>query len=499
MKRFFLLLTITVLFSSCSTTKQNKNRIETHSGNELNNLKKLHGMKKKSTPGVYVDEISKFPPSIATVKTAVPAFIGYTETHTTTTPTKISSIIEYKEIFGGPKDEVFNIAINDSVKNNNVITERRIIVSMPTISDFKMFYQLQMYFKNGGNECYIVSIGNYSDTVDQNDFIDGLNFLKSFDEPTLLVFPDAVSLNIVSEYGQVIKAALTQCNELKDRFTIIDVYGVDVNAFRNELGIDYLKYGAAYYPFLKTILNYGCDETAVHIIKHIQSGGGTITDLSGQNLHHLSENDPNLHQSILAEISEVYVELSPCGTIAGIYSRVDHERGVWKAPANVSLNSVIEPVVKITEKEQELLNIDVSSGKSINAIRSFQEKGTLVWGARTLAGNDNEWRYVPVRRFFNFAEESIKKGTECFVFEPNDANSWVKVKAMIENFLIIQWRNGALAGAKPEHAFYVKVGLGETMTSQDILEGKMIVEIGMAVIRPAEFIILRFSHKMQES
>src|SRR5690606_17988716 len=140
-----------------------------------------------------------------------------------------------------------------------------------------------------------------------------------------------------------------------------------------------------------------------------------------------------------------------------------------------------------------------TTGKSINAIRSFTGKGILVWGARTLAGNDNEWRYVPVRRFFNMAEESIKKATEQFVFEPNDANTWVRVRAMIENFLILQWRAGALAGAKPEQAFYVRIGLGQTMSAIDVLEGRMNVEIGMAVVRPAEFIILKFSHKMQEA
>ncbi|WP_452598746.1 phage tail sheath family protein, partial [Pontimicrobium sp. MEBiC01747] len=139
------------------------------------------------------------------------------------------------------------------------------------------------------------------------------------------------------------------------------------------------------------------------------------------------------------------------------------------------------------------------AGKSINAIRSFTGKGVLVWGARTLAGNDNEWRYVPVRRFFNMVEESVKKATEQFVFEPNDANTWVRIKAMINNFLTLQWRAGALAGPTPESAFYVNIGLGETMTAQDILEGNMIVEIGMAAVRPAEFIVLKFSHKMQEA
>jgi phage tail sheath protein FI len=185
--------------------------------------------------------------------------------------------------------------------------------------------------------------------------------------------------------------------------------------------------------------------------------------------------------------------------VAGIYARVDNARGVWKAPANESINSVIGPVTNISHDEQASLNVDTVAGKSINAIRVFTGRGTLVWGARTLKGNDNEWRYVSVRRFFNMVEESSKKATEPFVFEPNDANTWIKVQAMIENFLTNLWRQGALQGAKPEHAFYVSVGLGKTMTPIDILEGRMIVEIGMAVVRPAEFIILRFSHKMAES
>jgi uncharacterized protein len=129
----------------------------------------------------------------------------------------------------------------------------------------------------------------------------------------------------------------------------------------------------------------------------------------------------------------------------------------------------------------------------------FTGKGNLVWGARTLDGNSNEWRFISVRRLFITVEESAKKATFFFVFEPNDANTWIKVRAMLENYLTLLWREGALAGAKPEHAFFVKCGLGQTMTSQDILDGKLIVEIGMAAVRPAEFIIIRFMHKLQES
>ena len=185
--------------------------------------------------------------------------------------------------------------------------------------------------------------------------------------------------------------------------------------------------------------------------------------------------------------------------MAGIYARVDRERGVWKTPANVSVNRVREPGLPISSQDQKGLNIDANSGKSINAIRQFAGKGTLVWGARTLAGNDNEWRYIPVRRLFIFIEESIEKATEFVVFEPNDAKTWLRVKSMIENFLVKLWRDGAMAGATPDEAFFVKVGLGQTMTPRDILEGRMIVEVGLAAVRPAEFIILKFSHKLQES
>ncbi len=153
----------------------------------------------------------------------------------------------------------------------------------------------------------------------------------------------------------------------------------------------------------------------------------------------------------------------------------------------------------IDDNTQADLNIDANAGKSINAIRAFYGKGILVWGARTLAGNDNEWRYVSVRRFFSFVEESCKKSTSWCVFEPNDANTWARIRGQIDNFLNNQWKLGALAGAKPEQAYYVNCGIGITMTAQDILNGYLYIEIGMAAVRPAEFVVLRFSHLLQQS
>jgi uncharacterized protein len=465
------------------------------------------------TPGVYIEEISKLPASVAGVETAIPAFIGYTQRATENgddakllfKATRISSLLEYEEIFGGPNNEDISVTVADTLDAGNALTLRQITATLAAPSDYKMYYQLQMYFNNGGGPCYIQSVGSYTDAVaapadNSTGITKGIRELEKVDEPTLLVFPDAPSLDTVDEYGSVISASLAHCAKLQDRFTISDVFGTDIDAFRTAIGSDNMKYGAAYYPALKTVLNYGFDESAVAVDTHTENGAAaTVDNVAGDTLRDLSASHPSLYRTILAEIKKKYVELTPCGTIAGIYARVDRDRGVWKAPANVGVRSVVGPVLKITHEEQESLNVDVSSGKSINAIRVFTGKGTLVWGARTLAGNDNEWRYVSVRRLYIYIEESVKKATEFVVFEPNNANTWLRAKTMIENFLSTLWRDGALAGAKTDDAYYVKVGLGETMTSLDILEGRMNIEIGLAAVRPAEFIILKFSHKLQES
>ncbi len=463
------------------------------------------------TPGVYIEEISKFPPSIAAVETAIPAFIGYTEKaekgeeDLTLEPVRITSVLDYETYFGGPEEEgeSITITITEKTDGNDKVLERDTKGKIEGASPHNMYYAVLAYYANGGGPAYVVSIGKTADTagvISDADLTEGIKKLEKEDEVTLIVVPEVASLG-AGAVASVMTEALDQAGKLQDRFVIIDVPDVanetvfDVaTAFRAEgLPLSNLKYGASYYPNIKTTFNYAYDEANV-IVAIITDGGapaeGKMADFN--------PDDALRYNIIKKAIDDIEMELPPSPLVAGIYANVDSNRGVWKAPANVSLRQVTKPSRKITHDEQAGLNVD-TSGKSINAIRTFIGKGVLIWGARTLDGNSNEWRYISVRRFFNFAEESIKKGTERFVFEPNDANTWVKVRAMIENFLTLQWRAGALAGAVPEQAFYVRVGLGETMTSQDILEGRMNVEIGMAVVRPAEFIILKFSHKMQES
>jgi hypothetical protein len=324
------------------------------------------------------------------------------------------------------------------------------------------------------------------------------------DEPTLIVIPESYLLS-PAEYGTLVQAALLQCATLKDRFAILDVRdGAQLPngppdfsrpAFTPQ---ENLKYGAAYYPFLVTTFNHSVIEDPDDLARHESNVKVAIGNAARVDLGTLRTGDSAVYNAVKSELGKYFVVLPPSPVIAGVYAATDTRRGVWKAPANVGLIDVIAPTIGLNGAEQEGMNVDPNEGKSINALRSFYGV-TKVWGARTLDGNSNEWRYVNVRRFFSMVEESVKKSTYWAVFESNDANTWVKVRGMIESYLTQKWREGALAGATPKDAFFVRCGLGTTMNAQDILEGRMNVEIGMAVVRPAEFIILKFSHKMQVS
>lgn len=188
------------------------------------------------------------------------------------------------------------------------------------------------------------------------------------------------------------------------------------------------------------------------------------------------------------------VTLPPSSAIAGIYVRTDATQGVWKAPANTSVFGTIAPVVELDDDDHAGLNAP-DNGKAINAIRAYPGRGILVYGARTLAGNDLEWRYVNVRRTFCFIEDSIARAMQDFVFAPNTQQTWIKVKSMIDSFLNRLWKAGGLYGATPEDAFQVIVGEPDSMSVDDVLNGIMRVIIRVAVARPAEFIVLQYEHK----
>ena len=485
-------------------------------------------MSNYQTPGVYVEEISTLAPSVAAVSTAIPAFIGLTKKAVketaddlTLVPTKIKSLVEYEALFGKGNTEAFTVTLNDTVKEEAGDTKKlvsraiSVILSGSSSQNF-MYASIQLYFANGGGPCYVISVGDYglSSSDLPAELKKGLDILAAEDEPTLIVFPDAYELPDPTIYND----ALAQCNKLQDRFLIMDVKtnvdgsSNDASTFREKVNSAYLKYGAAYYPDVKTTLPYNFDLTQITITQTFkkESDGTSLNAIitegnykehyyKDKKVSELKNSDKTLYNSIVEKISKFTMTVPSSGAVAGVYAQTDRNRGVWKAPANIALNKVVAPAVKITDDTQAGLNIDATAGKSINAIRSFTGKGTLVWGARTLDGNSNEWRYIQVRRLFNYVEESIKKSTSWAVFEANDANTHIRVKAQMESFLTGIWKAGGLVGASAAQAFFVNVGLGNTMTSQDVLEGRMHVEIGLAASRPAEFIILKFSHFIQQS
>jgi phage tail sheath protein FI len=507
---------------------------------------------KLMTPGVYIEEKNAFPNSIATLDTAVPVFIGYTEfaewrgKSLVQKPTRITSYAEYVERFGKHMDVQFRL----EQANPSLIQETFMINGSPHVLKINdnntayLYNSMRLFFGNGGGNCYILSIGTYAIKKDKNgieipsdfevkleDFIGSATKANPFEllkkelEPTLIVIPDAIILGEQC-YTDIYPKLLAHCAEMQSCFAILDLAKQTpndsnsdiVNAFRTKLNSTCLNYGAAYYPWLNTtVVQYdevtfenldasvdlenvlpASETKAIQLIKNYKAV--LNPDAKAKlNFHRSLIATSKTYTDIVGKIRNYLNELPPSGAMAGIYSSVDNSRGVWKAPANVSFGFVNSPTAQLTKDEQEELNIDAVTGKSINAIRSFPGNGVLVWGARTLDGNSQEWRYISVRRTMIMVEQSIKLGMGSYVFEPNDANTWVTVKSMIENFLNNLWKQGALAGAKPEHAYNVQVGLGTTMTANDILDGTMRVTVMLALLRPAEFIQVTLEQQMQKS
>ncbi|MFZ6658094.1 phage tail sheath family protein [Undibacterium sp. TJN19] len=506
------------------------------------------------TPGVYIVEKNAFPNSVVEVATAVPAFIGYTEradnkgTTLSNKPWRITSMSEFHEYFGfRPKDQ-FDIQERpapdadgkEAPESNFKINKAEYLLNHKQARYF-LYYSMMLFFKNGGGACYIVSVGNYTQSIEKPKLAKGIDLLLKEQEPTMVVIPDAMSLE-ESDCIALQQASLMHCgSQMKNRFSILDIYngygdrkdatnGDCVAKFRDALGINFLNYGAAYYPWVDTSIVQTTDLdfhnlTDLAKLKEVltaeitqstmvQSKKDSIlavinkvgADADPSKPDYLS--DEELHKTlfvvspaygnILLALKKKLNLLPPSGAMAGIYTLVDNSRGVWKAPANVSLNEVVAPSVNITHDEQEDLNV-TTSGKSINAIRPFIGEGTLVWGARTLDGNSLDWRYINVRRTMIMLEESVRLASKAFVFEPNVSGTWVTMKSMISNFLNGIWKRGGLAGSSPEDAFSVHVGLGETMTPEDILEGIMRITVLVAISRPAEFIEITFQQQMQKS
>ena len=497
------------------------------------------------TPGVYMKE-DAFPSSVVEVATAVPAFVGYTEKHShgedslLRTPWRVTSLADFVEHFGGPPSLAGTFTLEPAAGQGE--TEYHLVQAEGS-RWFHLYNGLASFYQNGGGPCYIVSVGQYDDEkgMRATDFAEGIAALLEELEPTMLVLPDAVLLP-AAECRSVQEEALRHCAATRKRIAILDIHGGYlprparddrtgqrdcIEDFRAISG-DGLRYGVAYYPWIDTTvvaeddprLTYEAfDEEGVaalqamltrelvdpladedakrpalqKLIDDLADPEASVSTTNGA-LRVVSRGFRDLLGQVLSEANR----LPPSATMAGIYTMVDNSRGAWKAPANVSLSGVVRPTVSITHDDQEDLNV-TPTGKSVNAIRTFVGEGTLVWGARTLEGNSLDWRYVNVLRTMIMLEQSIALACRAYAFESNDANTWTTIRSVIRSFLDGIWKRGGLAGATPDEAFSVHVGLGETMTPEDVADGILRLTARVALSRPGELMEIAVEQQMQKA
>ncbi len=412
---------------------------------------------------------------------------------------------------------------------------------------YYLYNSIKLFYQNGGGTAFIISVGLIgpppspskpltagdplvNPKVTYDDLYDGLKVAAREAGITMIVIPEALLLK-EAEYATLMQNVLAQCGVQGSCVGLLDVYGGEapddpvlwnqpggvIDRFRTHVGMDALEYGIAYFPFLKTTIVQDAD------INFINLGGGEelAAVLPGANLVPIktilaqiqtppAANPPTTLQleNALLAASDDYTQLHihvlekinilpPAAAMAGVLTMVDNTKGVCIAPANVSLTAVTDTTLKVTDTTQGFLNVDPTGGKSINAIRLMPGFGVMVWGARTLGGNSQDWRYINVRRTVIMIEQSLKLAMQTYVFAPNVAGTWWLIDSMVTSFLTSLWNQGALAGSTAASSFSVAIGLGCTMTQDDILNGYMILSVQVAVSHPAEFITISISQKVQ--
>lgn len=384
-------------------------------------------------PGVYVEEVSSGNKPIEGVGTSTAGFIG-----------RVADDVGMP-IYPGKQPADPENPQPDEIYSRPAVNEPRLITSWErfktTFGDFQegnstLANAVFGFFNNGGIRCWVTRV---ADEVNEENVRAALDTFKRIDEIAIVVVPGAVDDGVQN-------AVLEHCEDqyLQDRFAILDGRHEGITNLTREAiqgNTTTSSYGAIYFPWIQIY-------------------------------------DPITNKDIY---------FPPSGHIAGVYARVDTTRGVYKAPANEIIRGAKGVEVIVTKADQAGLNPE-----GINVIRKFNGDITI-WGARTLATTrDPEWKYINVRRLFLFLRESIDEGTQWAVFEPNDSKLWAKIRLNISAFLTIVWRDGALFGNTPQEAFYVKCD--EETNPPEVRDlGQVITEIGVAVVKPAEFVIFRIS------
>ncbi len=396
------------------------------------------------SPGVYVEEVPGTPPIIG-VGTSTAAFIGVVDTAQANPsgyvpeggssnntafvmPFKAGRPLDPKNIVAA--DHFDLVGLNTPTLVTNWQQFKNNFGDIQT-GNKTLAHAVYGFFNNGGTACYISRVANPSDATEVGK---ALQKFESIDEIAIVVAPGV-------RIASVQTAIINHCTNMKDRFAIIDgqdTTTIDAQTIQGTVGDS--DYAALYFPCIQVY-------------------------------------DP---------VTKSNIFVPPSGHMAGIYARVDQERGVHKAPANEVVRGALGLEYPVSKNEQDLLNPG-----GINCIRNLN--GNIrVWGARTLGKNNGEYTYVNVRRLMNFLRESIDEGTKFAVFEPNAQPLWQRIRRAVTGFLTVVWRDGALFGTTPEEAFYVKCD--ETTNPPAVRDlGQVVTEIGVAIVKPAEFVIFRIS------
>lgn len=393
------------------------------------------------TPGVYVEEVPGTPP-IAPVGTSTAGFIGVVDaTATNPAPPDGDGAAFSMPVLpgqdGDDPSEFYQLAPLDTPQLVTSWEQFKTKFGDFHTGNLTLAHAVYGFFNNGGSRCWV---SRTSDLDNAGEVGNSLTEFERIDEIALVAAPGA-NLKAVQD------AIIDHCEKLEDRFAIIDGQNADdaaPNSILQDTNGDQVKnsdYAALYFPYLQVF-------------------------------------DP---------VSDTLIDVPPSGHMAGVYSRVDSERGVHKAPANEVVRGAVGLHYVTTKAEQAGLN-----PIGVNVIRGFN--GDIrIWGARTIGGDANgEYKYINVRRLMNFMRESIEEGTQFAVFEPNAPPLWQRISRSVTAFLTVVWRDGALFGNTPEEAFYVKCDEGTNPPEVRDL-GQVVTEIGVAIVKPAEFVIFRIS------
>ena len=392
-------------------------------------------------PGVDVEEVPSGARPIEAVGTSTAAFVGVAPDGTA--------------------------RVNEAVAINNWTEFLRNYVKPENTDHSPLAQAVYGFFLNGGGRCYVVNVGPGQPIVGDAKGRRGLDLLEAIDEVALVAAPgytDPASQDSV----------ISHCEKMRDRFAVLDAPMLSGNVQINLL-TQVAQVGDTKKP--KAGAGAGSGDAAV------AADAPLAGPMRCRESNFAAYYAPWLRTRNALNATQV-VETPPSGYILGIYARSDAERGVHKAPANEVVRGALAVCYQFTQQEQEVLN-----PAGVNCIRFFLNEGIRVWGARTVAA-DKQWKYVNVRRLFIMIEESIAQSTRWVVFEPNDVGLWKQIVCGVSAFLTRLWRQGALVGRTPEQAFYVKCD-AETNPPENVDLGIVTIEIGIAPVKPAEFVVFR--------